>query len=107
MSSEFKAYAFVIKDQEIATKYIEAKRQKGNTSNTITNTICKLCKSTDEDIIHIIATYPLMSVRYYLPDVIAKTVYNALIHKKNPSYRKYDLKSSEYIHKEWSNTNGN
>ena len=28
LSSEFKAYAFAIKDQEIATKYIKAKRRK-------------------------------------------------------------------------------
>ena len=103
MSSEFEAYAFAIKDQEIATKCIKAKRQKGNTSNTIMNTRCRLCKSANEDVIHIIACYPIMSVRYYLPlrhDVIAKIVYNALTHKKNPSYRKGDLESPEYIHKE-------
>ena len=80
-----RCYAFAIKDQKIATKYIKAKRQKGNTSNTIMNTRCRLCKSANEDIIHIIASCPMMSVRYYLPlrhDVIAKIVYNALIHKK-------------------------
>ena len=103
MSSEFEAYAFAIKDQEIATKYIKAKRQKGNTSNTTMDTRCRLCKSANEDIIHIIASCLMMSVRYYLPprhDVIAKIVYNALIHKKNTSYRKQDLESPEYIHKE-------
>ena len=64
---------------------------------------CRLCKSANEDIIHRIASCPMMSVRYYLPlrhDVIAKIVYNALIHNKNPSYRRHDLESSEYIHKE-------
>ena len=67
------------------------------------DTRCRLRKSANEDIIHIIASCPMMSVRYYLPlrhDVIAKIVYNALIHKKNPSYRKQDLGSPEYIHKE-------
>ena len=91
MSSEFEAYAFAIKDQEIATKYIKAKRQKGNTSNTIMNTRCRLCKKANEDIIHIIANCPMMSVRYYLPlrhDVIAKIVYNALIHKKKSIIQK-------------------
>ena len=86
MPFEFEAYAFAIKDQEIATKYIKAKRQKGNTSNTIMNTRCRLCKSANEDIILIIASCPMMSGRYYLPlrhDVIAKIVYNALIHKKS------------------------
>ena len=100
--SEFEAYAFAIKDQEIATKYIKAKRQKGDTSNTITDTKCRLCKSANEDIIHIITSCPMMSVRYYLPlrhDVIAKIVYNPLV-KENRSYRKYDLQSPEYIHKE-------
>ena len=102
MSFELKAYAFAIKDQEITTKYIKAKRQKLNTSNTMTDTKCRLCKNANEDIIHIIAICPMMSVRYYLPlrhDVIAKIVYNALI-KENPSYRKYDLESPEYLHKE-------
>ena len=45
----------------------------------------------------------MMSVRYYLPlrhSVIGKIVYNSLIHKKNSSYRIYDLESSKYIHKE-------
>ena len=45
----------------------------------------------------------MMSVRYYLPlrrDVIAKIVYNALIHKKNLLYGKQDLESPEYIYKE-------
>ena len=101
MSSEFEAYAFAIKDQEIATKYIKAKRQKGYLSNTITYTKRRLCKSTNEDIIHIIASCPMMSVRYYLPlrhVVIAKIVYNALT--KKSSYRKYDLESPECIHKE-------
>ena len=44
----------------------------------------------------------MMSVRYYLPlrHDIAKIVYNVLIHNKNPSYRKHDLESPEYIHKE-------
>ena len=44
----------------------------------------------------------MMSVRYDLPlwhDVIAKIVCNALV-TENPSYRKYDLQSPGYIHKE-------
>ena len=43
---------------------------------------------------------PLMSVRYYLPirhDVIAKTVYNALICKENPLFKKKDFDIPEYI----------
>ena len=48
------------------------------------DTRCRLRKSANEDIIHIIASCPMMSVRYYLPlrHDIAKIVYNALIHKK-------------------------
>ena len=102
MSSEFEAYALAIKNQEIATKYIKAKRQKGNTSNTIKDTISRLCKSATEDNIHKIAS-SLMFVRYCLPlrhDVIAKIVYNALIHNQNPSYQKHDLEGPEYIQKE-------
>ena len=84
LSSEFEAYAFAIKDQEIATKYRKAKRQKGNTSNTIIDTKWSLCKSADEDFIHIIASCSMVCMCYYLPlrhDVIAKIVYNALIKK--------------------------
>ena len=66
MSSEFEAYAFAMKDQEITTKYIKAKWQKGNTSNTIMDTRCRLCKSANEGIIHIIASCPMMSVHYYI-----------------------------------------
>ena len=50
MSSEFEGYVFAIKDQEIATKYIMAKRWKGNTSNTIMNARSGLCKSANEDL---------------------------------------------------------
>ena len=66
MSSEFEAYAFAIKDQEVVY-FINAKRQKGNTSNTITDTKCILYKSANENIIHKIASCPMMSVRYDLP----------------------------------------
>ena len=75
MSSEFEAYAFAIKDQEITTKYIKGKWQKENTSNTIMNTRSRLCKSSNKDINHIIASCPMMSVRYFLPvqhDAIGK-----------------------------------
>ena len=105
MSSEFEAYAFAIKDQEIAIEYIKANWQKGNASS---DTKCRLCKSANEDIILIIASCPMIPVHYYLPlwhDVIAKIIYNALI-KENPSYRKYDLESPEYIHKAIWNTGG-
>ena len=60
MSSEFKAYAFAIEDQEIATKYVKAKRQKRSTWNTPIVTRCRHCKSANEDIIHIIASCLMM-----------------------------------------------
>ena len=61
-----------------------AKWRKVNPSNIITDARCRLCKRANEDIIHIIASCPLMSVCYYLllrHDVIAKIVYNTLILK--------------------------
>ena len=66
----------------------------------------RLCKSANEDIIQIMASCP-MSVCYYQPlrdDVIAKIVYNALIHNKNTSYRKKVLNMS--IRKAIWNTGG-
>ena len=70
---------------------------------------CRLCKNANEDIIHIIASCPMMSMCYYLPlrhDVIAEIVYNTLMHKKPRKipkiYRKHGLKSPEYIHNEGS-----
>ena len=103
ISSEFEAHACAIKGQEYATKYIKAKRQKWNTSSTCMDTRCMLSESATEGIIHIIASYPMISVRYYLPlrhNVLVKIVYNTLINNKNPSYRKHDLESPEYVHKE-------
>ena len=91
LSSEFEAYGFAIKDQKIAMKYIKVKQQKGYTSNTIMNTRSRLCESANEDTIQILASCFMMSVRYYLPlryDIIAKFIYNVIIHKKNLSYRK-------------------
>ena len=79
MTSEFEAYAYAIKEQEISTKFIKAKRSNG-TSNL--DPKCRLCKNANEDIIHIISSCPLMSARYYFPvrhDVVAKTLYNSLI----------------------------
>ena len=73
MSFEFEACTFAIKDQQIATKYKKAKRQKENTSNTIINTACRICKSANEDIIHIIASCPTMSMRYPEKSIIPKT----------------------------------
>ena len=73
MVFEFEAYNFAIKDQEIAMKYKKAKWQKENTSNTIMNTTCRLCKSANECIIHIIASCPTMSMRYPEKSIIPKT----------------------------------
>ena len=97
MTSEFESYAFAIKDQELPTKYLKCKRNK---DPTVSNTNCRLCKNAVEDITHITSSCPLMSVRYYLPirhDVIAKTVYNALICKENPLFKKRDFDIPEYI----------
>ena len=98
MTSEFEAYAYAIKEQEISTKFIKAKRSNG-TSHL--DPKCRLCKNANEDIIHIISSCPLMSARYYLPvrhDVVAKTLYNSLIRKQNGSFKRNDLDSPEYIH---------
>ena len=102
-TSEFEAYVFAIKDQEISTKHMKAKRQIRNASNTILNARCRICKAANKDIIHIIVSCPMMAARYYLPicnGVPAKTVFNSPISKQNPSHRRTDLESPEYIHKE-------
>ena len=49
----------------------------------------------NEDIIHIIVSCSMISMRYYLPfrhEVIPRVVYNALIPKKIPSYQKHSRK---------------
>ena len=53
MKSDFEAYAFAIKEQEISTKFIKAKRAKDNMNITL-DSKCRLCKTATEDIIHII-----------------------------------------------------
>ena len=100
MTSHFEAYAFAIKDQELPTKYLKSIRNK---ESNVVDSKCRLCKNANEDIIHIISHCPKMSVRYYLPvrhDVIAKTVYNALIKKQNINHNRGNFDTPEYIHKE-------
>ena len=100
MTSHFEAYAFAIKVQELPTKYLKSIRNK---ESNVVDSKCRLCKNANEDIIHIISHCPKMSVRYYLPvrhDVIAKTVYNALIKKQNINHNRGNFDTPEYIHKE-------
>jgi len=102
MKSDFEAYAFAIKEQEISTNFIKAKRAKDNMNITL-DSKCRLCKTATEDIIHIISSCPLMSARYYLPirhDVIAKLLYNKLIMMKNPSFQRSVFETPEYIYKD-------
>ena len=79
-----------------------AKRQKGNTSNTIMNTRCRLCKSANEDIVHIIASYPMMSalllihvITYLFDKTLLQILFIMNLFMKNQSYQKHDLQSPE------------
>ena len=111
MSSEFEALCFCY---QRPGNYIEMHKGKTAERKYIKHHH-KYKMQTNEDINHITVSCPMMSKRYYIPlrhDVIEKIVYNALIHKNNSSYRKHDLESPKYIHKEgflecWGNNSIN
>ena len=67
MTSHFEGYLGAIQDQEIATKYLKRKRQIDSGQQPTMNNKCHLCKSSVEDVNHVISSCPKMSARYYLP----------------------------------------
>ena len=67
ITSECENYLSAIQYQELSTKYLRYKQvlDKGNIPNH--NNKCRLRMSSVEDIGHILAGCPQMSLRFYLP----------------------------------------
>ena len=87
MTSHFEGYLGAIQNQEIATKYLKRKHQIDSGQQPTMNNKCCLCKSSVEDVNHVISSCPKMSASYYLPlrhDALAKYVLKAVIMKNHP-----------------------
>ena len=84
ITSHFESYAFAISEQEINTKDLNYRRNKAQNPTVYIDNKCRLCKTSVEDVFHILCSCPKMSSRYYLPlrhDIIAKHVFENLMKK--------------------------
>ena len=77
-SSHTEGFIFVIQEEEIYTNHVAAKREKENNKSPK----CRLCKTENETIHHIIACCPKLSASMYLPvrhNKVAKVIYDVII----------------------------
>ena len=77
-SSNTKGFIFAIQEEEIYTNHLTVKRDKENNKSAK----CRLCKTENETIHHIIACCPKLSASMYLPvrhNKVAKVIYDAII----------------------------
>ena len=86
ITSHFESYAFAISEQEINTKDLNYRRNKAQNPTVYIDNKCRLCKTSVEDVFHILCSCPKMSSRYYLPltmrhDIIAKHIFENLMRK--------------------------
>ena len=82
ITSHFESYLAAIRDQEIPTKFLKHKRQIDAGIAPSANNKCRLCKTSVEDVNHIITSCNQMSARYYLPlrhDVVASNLLKIII----------------------------
>ena len=89
ITSHFESYAFAISEQEINTKDLNYRRNKAQNPTVYIDNKCRLCKTSVEDVFHILYSCPKMSSRYYLPltmrhDIIAKRIFENLMRKIDP-----------------------
>ena len=88
-SSHTEGFIFVIQEEEIYTNHVAAKREKENNKSPK----CRLCKTENETIHHIIACCPKLSASMYLPvrhNKVAKVIYDAIIdHDRTPIEENY------------------
>ena len=76
--SHNEAFIFTIQEEEIYTNHLAAKRDKENDKSAK----CRLCKTENKTIHHIIACCPKLSASMYLPvrhNKVAKVIYEAII----------------------------
>ena len=86
ITSHFESYAFAISEQEINTKDLNYRRNKAQNPTVYIDNKCRLCKTSVEDVFHILCSCPKMSSRYYLPlrQDIAKHIFENLMKKIDP-----------------------
>ena len=77
-SSHTEGFIFAIQEEEIYKNHLAAKRDKENNKSAK----CRLCKTENETIHHIIACCPKLSASMYLPvrhNKVAKVIYDTII----------------------------
>ena len=83
-SSNTKGFIFAIQEEEIYTNHLTVKRDKENNKSAK----CRLCKTENETIHHIIVCCPKLSASMYLSvrhNKVAKVIYDAIIdHDRTP-----------------------
>ena len=87
ITSHFESYAFAISEQEINTKDLNYRRNKAQNQTVYIDNKCRFCKTSAENVFHILCSCPKMSSRYYLPlrhDIIAKHIFENLMKKIDP-----------------------
>ena len=79
MTSHIEGYICAIQEQEIRTRLLIKKRE-----NAESNPKCRLCKSVDESIFHILNSCSQLSISMYLPvrhNEVAKVIYYELLNE--------------------------
>ena len=87
ITSDLERYKSTVNEQELPTKYIRNKRERGSGKTPTYNNKCRLCHTAIEDVTHVICNCPEMSARYYLPlrhDRMGKILSNSHIQKHFP-----------------------
>ena len=94
-SSHTEGFIFAIQEEEIYTNHLAAKRDKENNKSAK----CRLCKTENETIHHIIACCPKMSASMYLPvghNKVAKVIQDTIInHDRTPIEQFYTDNNKE------------
>ena len=66
ITSDLEGYKSTVNEQELPTKYIRNKRERGSGKTPTYNNKCRLCHTAIEDVTHVICNCPEMSARYLL-----------------------------------------
>ena len=85
MTSHVEGYIFAMQEQEIRTKSLDKKRNANSDQHT--DDLCRHCKSSREDIFHLLCSCPELSLSLYLPlrhNEVAKLVYIELMRRFAP-----------------------
>ena len=105
MSSHVEAYLCAIQEEEITTKYLTKSREKDPNIKRTMDSKCRLCKTKDETIFHILGSCPHLSSSLYLHarhNQVAKVIFEEIICDKDTTKAKRQLPNPQAITKNGS-----